>query len=352
MRDPDGLRYHESGVDIDASDELLRALAPAIARTRTDRVIRGVGHFGGFIRIGPGSENMTLVASIDGVGTKLKIAALAGDHRGVGHDIVNHCINDILAGGAHPICFLDYFATGQLDVKTATIVIEGIADACALHGIPLLGGETAEMPGIYSPGDYDVAGVVLGLVSSERIIDGTSIRPGDRLIGLPSSGFHTNGYSLIRAALGLNESADGARARLAEQLPWDAASSIGEALLEPHRSYFDTVSPLLDRELIHGMAHITGGGIAGNLSRIVPDGMTALVDTASWDVPRLTEYVAELGHISQEECYRVFNMGIGYIVVVRNDDTEMILDEIAGSMLIGEIRETSAAWPRVELSLG
>ena len=337
MAEFEGTTYAGSGVDIDAGDALLRALAPAIARTHPDRVLRGVGHFGGFYRIGPGDGGLTLVASIDGVGTKLKVAALANRHAGIGVDIVHHCVNDIIACGARPICFLDYFATGKLNVEVAQAVIGGIASACERLGIALIGGETAEMPGVYSGADYDVAGVILGLVQEDQIIDGTTIRSGDVLVGLPSDGFHTNGYSLIRAALGLNEQDGNARERLSEALPWDATTTIAEALLEPHRSYLEAVGGLVEQGAVQGMAHITGGGIAGNLSRIIPSDVTAIVDTSAWPEPRLMEYVAERGHVSVEERYRVFNMGIGFVLVSRPADASRLLEAMEGSRLIGEV---------------
>lgn len=336
-----GATYEAAGVDIDASDLLLKSIAPAIARTQSDRVLRGVGHFGGFYRIGPAGENLTLVASIDGVGTKLKIASLANQHSGIGHDIVNHCVNDILACGAKPICFLDYFATGHLNVEIAEAVIGGIAEACEIQNISLLGGETAEMPGVYRGDDYDVAGVVLGLVDQDRIIDGTSIRPGDVLVGLPSTGFHTNGYSLIRAVLGLNEDERSARDTLSRALPWDPMKTVASALLDPHQSYSDAAAVALKIGDVTGMAHITGGGIPGNLSRIVPDGMTAEIDTGSWEAPRLMTYIAELGHVAVEECYRVFNMGVGFILVSRPDRASELLKAIEGSKIIGEVQPSS-----------
>ncbi len=337
MAEFSGTTYAASGVDIDAGDALVRAIAPAIARTHNERVLRGVGHFGGFYRIGSGDDGLTLVASIDGVGTKLKVAALADRHEFIGHDIVHHSVNDIIACGARPICFLDYFAAGKLDVEVAATVIGGIAAACEALGVALIGGETAEMPGVYSGSDYDLAGVILGLVDQEHIVDGTTIRSGDVLIGLPSNGFHTNGYSLIRSVLGLNEDDGSAADRLSAALPWDETRTFAEALLEPHRSYLATVGEALEHGSVHGMAHITGGGIAGNLSRVIPSGLTAVVETSSWSVPRLMTYVAERGHIATEECYRVFNMGIGFVLVCRADGAHDLLDTLEGSVRIGEV---------------
>ena len=349
MTEFSGTTYAASGVDIDASEALLRALGPAIARTHSERVLRGVGHFGGFYRIGAGGDGLTLVASIDGVGTKLKVAALANQHAHIGYDIVHHCVNDIIACGARPICFLDYFATGALNVDVATAVIGGIASACEQLGIALIGGETAEMPGVYAGEEYDVAGVILGLVNQDAIIDGTTIRSGDVLVGLPSGGFHTNGYSLIRVALGLNEEDGSASERLSEALPWDATQTIAEALLTPHRNYLAAVSGALEQGSVQGMAHITGGGIAGNLSRIIPPDLTAIVDTSAWPIPRLMAYVAERGHVSIEECFRVFNMGVGFVLVSRSAGAARLLETIEGSLLIGEIVPATSE-ERVRLS--
>lgn len=335
----DGWDYQKSGVDLEASDNVIDGIKNAVESTFNPRVLRGLGHFGGFYRVGPAGDQATLVASIDGVGTKLKIAILARQHHSIGADIVNHCVNDILAGGARPLFFLDYFATGALDPEVAVEVVGGIASACRLAGIALLGGETAEMPGIYSNEDYDLAGVVVGIVDQNDIIDGSRIQPGDAIIGIPSSGFHTNGYSLIRAALGLNSDDDNARRRLQVPLPYDPSRTLAEALLEPHRGYESQIRLLLDQNLVRGMAHITGGGIGGNLGRIIPGDMSAEVDIQSWDIPPLFDFVAEIGNIPLEECFRVFNMGIGFIVVCSEADADAILNHIDGSRVIGKVAE-------------
>lgn len=338
-KDPAELDYRSAGVDIDAGDAVIAGIADAVRRTETPAVLGALGHFGGFFRIGPAGEGATLVASIDGVGTKLKVAILAGQHEGVGHDIVNHCVNDILACGARPLFFLDYFATAQLDPAVAVEVIGGIAGACEALGIALLGGETAEMPGIYHGDDYDLAGVIIGLVDEASIIDGHSVRAGDVVLGLPSSGFHTNGYSLIRTALRLNSDETSARTRLEEPLPFDRSKSLGEALLTPHRPYLEDVATVLSSGAINGMAHITGGGLAGNLGRVIPEGLRADVDTASWQTPEIFTYVAEVGHINEAECYRVFNMGIGFVLVVRESKANAIASQLEGATVIGRVVE-------------
>ncbi len=232
----------------------------------------------------------------------------------------------------------------------ASEVIGGIASACEQLGVALIGGETAEMPGIYGGHDYDVAGVILGLVDQDEIIDGTSIRSNDVLIGLSSAGFHTNGYSLIRAVLGLNEENGSVHERLSEALPWDESRTFAEALLEPHRNYLEAVSGALEQGHVTGMAHITGGGIAGNLGRIIPPGLTAVVETGTWSVPRLMSYVAERGHVALDECYRVFNMGVGFVLVSRPEGATQLLDSIEGSVLIGGV-ETSTSDERVQLRM-
>lgn len=338
--DQPGLSYREAGVDIDAGDAVVRGIVEAARRTHDERVLSGLGHFGGFYQIGPTAPGATLVSSIDGVGTKLKIASLAGQHDGIGYDIVNHCINDILACGARPLFFLDYFATGKLSLDVAVTVIEGIAEACARADVALLGGETAEMPGVYHGEDYDVAGVIVGMVNQDSLVDGSTVAGDDVLIGLPSNGFHTNGYSLVRAALNLKDG-ESSRSQLREPLPYGSGQTLAQALLEPHRSYGPAVAAVLKTRQVTAMAHITGGGIAGNLSRVIPDGLQAQIDTDTWETPRLMTYVAEAGNISESECYRAFNMGIGYIIVARPDGVEPILDALPDAIVIGQVAAAS-----------
>jgi len=333
------LSYQDAGVDIDAGDAVVRGIQSLATGTTNERVIHGLGHFGGFYRVGPVGASATLVASIDGVGTKLVVASMAGRHEHVGTDIVNHCVNDILACGAEPLFFLDYYGTGKLDPDAALVVIGGIASACQAHGIALLGGETAEMPGLYSGHDYDLVGAVVGMVDATRIVDGSAIREGDLLVGIPSDGFHTNGYSLVRTALGLNEP-DASRERLHEPAPFDATQSLADVLLRPHRSYRELIRQLVSENedsVVHGMAHITGGGLPGNVSRIVPDGLVAEIDLNAWDVPAMFDYVAESGHIAENECYRAFNMGIGFVIVVAPEHVEDVLRTVEDGVVIGRV---------------
>jgi len=331
------MSYRSAGVDIDAADSVVAGIRGLAARTHTDRVPTGLGHFGGFYRIGPAGPGATLVASIDGVGTKLKVATLAGHHAGIGADIVNHCINDIAACGATPLFFLDYFGTGKLNPEIAVSVIGGIAAACESAGVALIGGETAEMPGVYTGDDYDLVGTIVGIVDAESVVDGSDITAGHVLVGIPSSGFHTNGYSLIRAALGLNES-DATRERLAAPAPFEPSRSLAEVLLEPHRSYLPVVRQLQAEAQVSGMAHITGGGLPGNVSRIIPEGLVARIDTRTWQVPAPFSFVAEAGNVSDSECYRAFNMGIGYVVVCAPEDVPVVTRIATDAVVIGEIQ--------------
>jgi phosphoribosylformylglycinamidine cyclo-ligase len=339
--DDDGtMSYRSAGVDIDAADAVVAGIRGLAARTHTERVPKGLGHFGGFYRVGPAGPNATLVASIDGVGTKLKVASLAGRHDGIGADIVNHCLNDIAACGATPLFFLDYFGTGQLRPDIAVSVIGGIAAACEAAGVALIGGETAEMPGLYTGEDYDLVGTIVGIVESDAIVDGSTIEAGHVLVGIPSNGFHTNGYSLIRAALGLNES-DATRERLAAPAPFDASRSLAEVLLEPHRSYLPVVRQLLTETRVSGMAHITGGGLPGNVSRIIPVGLAARIDIGAWQVPAAFTFVAEAGNVAESECYRAFNMGVGYVVVCSAQDVAAVTRIAADAVVIGEVTQAS-----------
>lgn len=348
-RSNQSIDYRSAGVDIAAGDELVSSIGEAVRASHGPEVLRGLGHFGGFYKIGAVGEQATLVASIDGVGTKLRVALAAGKHDFIGHDIVNHCVNDILACGARPLFFLDYYATGRLDPATAATVVQGIAAACVQARIALLGGETAEMPGIYHGDDYDLAGVVVGMVEADGIVDGSNIQAGDTIVGLPSSGFHTNGYSLIRAAMGLNSGEAQAKARLMQPAPFDPGVTIGDLLLEPHRSYLDPVTKIVNTGLATGMAHITGGGIAGNLSRIVPEGLTARIDPGAWKTPEIFEFVAESGNVSREECFNVFNMGIGYIVVCRPENRNAVLEASDGGLEIGTV-DNEAGQQRVQIA--
>jgi phosphoribosylformylglycinamidine cyclo-ligase len=284
-----------------------------------------------------------LVASADGVGTKLKVAFLANRHDTIGEDLVNHCVNDILVQGATPLFFLDYFATGRLSPDVTVAVVEGLARACRANGCALLGGETAEMPGFYADGEYDLAGFVVGRVERSALVDGHAIRAGDVLIGLPSSGLHTNGYSLARRVV-----FDLMGLRVDSMLP-NLGRTVADVLLTPHRSYLATVRPLLDAGLVKGMAHITGGGITDNLPRVLPEGVGAVVRRGAWDVPAIFRLLGEAGRVPDEDMMRTFNMGIGLIVVVAPGHLDRTLGELraAGETSARVIGEADAGDRRV-----
>jgi phosphoribosylformylglycinamidine cyclo-ligase len=301
--------YHSSGVNIDAGNETVSRIKSLARGTFTRGVLSEIGSFGGLFALGErGYEDPVLVSSADGVGTKLKVAFLANRHDTVGVDLVNHCVNDILVQGAEPLFFLDYLATGRLRPDVAERIVSGMATACRDNGCALLGGETAEMPGFYADGEYDLAGFIVGAVERARIVDGSTLVPGDVLIGLPSTGLHTNGYSLARRILFEVE-------RLSvDSYVEDLGTTVGEALLVPHRSYRPAIQPLLDRQLAKGLAHITGGGITENLPRILPNGVGAQITRGGWDVPAIFQYLQRAGGVADAEMFRAFNMGIGMIV--------------------------------------
>ena len=301
--------YKASGVDIEAGDETVRRIKHLARSTFTSGVLSDIGSFGGLFRPDLSRyREPVLVSSADGVGTKLKVAFLMGVHGTVGADLVNHCVNDILVQGADPLFFLDYLATGRLSPAVAAEVVGGMARACHENGCALIGGETAEMPGFYADGEYDLAGFIVGIVDRALVIDGRELRPGDRLIGLPSTGLHTNGYSLARRIVFENLKLT------AESFVPELGETIGSALLRTHRSYLHAVRPLLGRRLIKGMAHITGGGIPGNLSRILAKGIGARIERCAWPVPPLFQFLQQSGGVSTDEMFRAFNMGIGLIL--------------------------------------
>jgi phosphoribosylformylglycinamidine cyclo-ligase len=329
--------YKASGVDIDAGNETVRRIRRLAHSTFTPGVLSEIGSFGGLFRLDPGRHrDPVLVSSADGVGTKLKVAFMSGRHDTVGVDLVNHCVNDILVQGAEPLFFLDYLATGRLQPDVAEAIIGGMAAACRENNCALLGGETAEMPGMYQNGEYDLAGFIVGVVDRERLINGRTVAVGDVLVGVPSSGLHTNGYSLARRIVfeELKLTVDSQVAELGR--------TVGEALLEPHRSYLHMVKPALDYGNIKAMAHITGGGITDNLPRVLPHGTAAVVDAASWVVPPLFRWLQESGRVPVEDMMRTFNMGIGLVIVVARDRAEPLIEELAArggreSKVIGEI---------------
>jgi phosphoribosylformylglycinamidine cyclo-ligase len=315
--------YKASGVDIDAGNEVVRRIRSLARGTFTDGVLSDIGSFGGLFHLDASrATDSVLVASADGVGTKLRVAFMAGSHRTIGVDLVNHCVNDILVQGAEPLFFLDYLATGRLDPDVAVQIIEGLAAACRQNGCALLGGETAEMPGFYKDGEYDVAGFIVGIVPRDRLIDGTRIVNGDALIGLPSSGLHTNGYSLARRI-----AFDVAGLDVHSPFPGSDVP-LGDALLVPHRSYLQVIRPLLASRAIKGMAHITGGGITENLPRILPSGTHALIDRAAWRVPPIFEWLQRAGDVPADDMLRTFNMGIGLIVAVGKEDAGRVVGDL------------------------
>ena len=301
--------YSRAGIDIDNKMAALRAVKKMVKSTVVPGQICEIGSFGGMFA-SPGRD-MALIASTDGVGTKLKVAVLAGRHDTIGQDIVNHCVNDILVHGARPLFFMDYFATAKFDAGTFKQVVAGLCKACRENGCALLGGETAEMPGLYPKGEYDLVGTIVGAVERKKIITGRNIRPGDLIIGLPSSGLHTNGYSLARKIIFEQE-----KLRPDDILP-GTGKRVGEILLAVHRSYLRPVSALMKMVKIQGMAHITGGGFRDNVPRILPGNVDAVFDLSSWTPSPVFKFFQERGKVSSEEMYRVFNMGIGLVVIIR-----------------------------------
>ncbi|HYT69281.1 MAG TPA: phosphoribosylformylglycinamidine cyclo-ligase [Vicinamibacterales bacterium] len=339
--------YKQSGVDIDAGNEVVRRIKRLARGTYTSGVLSELGSFGGLFGLGDRARrDPVLVSSADGVGTKLRVAFMTGVHTTIGADLVNHCVNDILVQGAEPLFFLDYLATGRLDPDVAVQIVEGLARACGENGCALLGGETAEMPGFYADGEYDVAGFIVGIVERDRLIDGRGIAPGDVLIGLPSSGLHTNGYSLARTI-----AFDRLKLGVHDRVP-ELGATVGEALLATHRSYRPVVRPLLESAVIKGMAHITGGGITDNLPRVLPRGSEAVVRLGSWEVPPLFQWLQRGGGVSREDMLRTFNMGIGMILVVGPGDADRVLSLLSSggesrARRIGVIAASSASEPRV-----
>jgi phosphoribosylformylglycinamidine cyclo-ligase len=330
--------YANAGVDIDAKANALASLQARIRATYGPNVLADIGHFGGIYAV-PGAGGIALVASIDGVGTKLKLAIAVGTpeaHAGIGRDIVHHCVNDILCCGARPIFFLDYLAVGASDPAMIAAIVGGVADACRAHEMALLGGETAELPGIYAAGDYDLAGCIVGSVARQHILDGRAVRDGDVLLGLPSAGLHTNGYSLARRAFGLDGPLETVHQRLAI-IPPGCAAPLGILLLAEHRSYAASLLPALDAGRIHALAHITGGGLVDNVPRVLPAHLAAQFDADRWEIPPLFTAIQEAAHVADAEMYRVFNMGIGMVAVVAPDQVDALRALIPDAMVIGAV---------------
>jgi phosphoribosylformylglycinamidine cyclo-ligase len=322
MSTPNPLTYRDAGVDIDAGDALVERIKPFAKRTLRPGVLAGIGGFGALFEVPKGYREPVLVSGTDGVGTKLKLAFELGRHDTIGIDLVAMSVNDILTLGAEPLFFLDYYGCGKLDVATAAEVVKGIAAGCERAGCALIGGETAEMPGMYAPGEYDLAGFAVGVVEKSRIIDGTSIAPGDVLLGLASDGVHSNGYSLVRRIIG-SRGVD-----LSEKLE---DRSLGDLLLAPTRIYVRSVLVAMRNVTIKGLAHITGGGLVGNVPRVLKDDLTARIDRSSWTLPPVFEWLQAQGSVTDEEMLRVFNCGIGMVVVVNAADAQRAAAALAGN---------------------
>ncbi|HKV09122.1 MAG TPA: phosphoribosylformylglycinamidine cyclo-ligase [Thermoanaerobaculia bacterium] len=331
--------YAAAGVDIDAQEKGLARVKKLAKSTFTPGVLTEIGSFGGLFR--PDLAGMTepvLVASADGVGTKLVVARMAGDYSSVGRDLVNHCVNDILVQGARPLFFMDYLGAGVLEPEKMVELVSGVADGCRENGCALLGGETAEMPGFYQPGDYELVGFIVGIVDRPKVLDGSRVATGDVLVGLPSSGLHTNGYSLARKIL-----FDKRGLGVDSKAPWERKKkTVGEVLLTPHLSYLKPIEPLLGHSALHGMAHITGGGLTDNLPRILPKGTHALIRVGSWPIPDLFHFLQEEGEVDAEEMFRVFNMGIGMVLAVAPSGLAEVLSLLRSvgqkSSLIGTVQ--------------
>lgn len=330
-----GLSYRDAGVDIDAAERAMGGIASMLRSTRTPGTLSDLGSFGGLFRVPAGYRSPVLVASTDGVGTKLKLAFLTGRHGTVGEDLVNHCVNDILVQGARPLFFLDYIGMGRLEPGTVEELVGGIARGCVANGCALLGGETAEMPDFYAVGEYDLAGTVVGIVEEELLLDGSAVTSGDVLIGLASSGLHTNGYSLARRVV-LE------RMGLSPDDPFPGEEeTVGDVLLRVHRSYLRSLLPLVEARRIRALAHVTGGGLIDNLPRVLPVNLDARIDTTSWEVPGVFEVLQREGGVERKEMFRAFNMGVGMVAVVERREADAVIEALGAAgekaWLIGEV---------------
>jgi phosphoribosylformylglycinamidine cyclo-ligase len=325
--------YAEAGVDIDVMMNSLKRIGKKVKATNTSGVVSELGSFGGLFK-SPGKENL-LVSSVDGVGTKLKVANMANKHNTVGQDLVNHCVNDILVQGAKPLFFLDYLGAAALEPKVFEDVVSGFCKACKENGAALLGGETAEMPGLYPNGEYDLVGTIVGTVERKKLITGKKIRKGDVLIGLPSTGLQTNGYSLARKVI-----FETAGKKLSDLVP-GTKTTFEKALLAIHKSYLNPVLAVMKKVNVHGMAHITGGGLYDNVPRVLPDNVDAQFDRSTWKTPAIFEFIEEAGKVDHEEMYRVFNMGIGYVLMVGKKDVEQTMKILKANkqraIIVGEV---------------
>ena len=323
----DALRYGSAGVDIDASNAARNRIRKLVESTFTKGVVGGFGGFGGMFRVPPNLDKPVLVSSADGVGTKIKVAIESGRHGTIGRDLVNHCVNDILVQGALPAFFLDYVAFGKLDPAVVEAVVAGVAAGCRENGCALIGGETAEMPGLYTPPDYDLAGFIVGYVEENRILGAHRVKPDDVLIGLPSSGLHTNGYSLARKIV-----TDRLKLRLSDQFP-GGGGAVADVLLAEHRSYLPALKPVLDR--IHAIAHITGGGLLENLDRALPQTLDAVISVSSWETPNVFRVLMDAGSVKPAEMFRTFNMGVGIVVICAPSDAKAVLSAASAAGVAG-----------------
>lgn len=315
--------YRDAGVDIDAGEETVRRIKPLVRRTFTPGVLTDIGAFGSFFELDLEKyRRPVLVSSVDGVGTKLKVAIMTGRHDTVGQDLVNHCVNDIAVCGAEPLYFLDYYATGKLNPDDAEAVVSGFARACEENGCALVGGETAEMPGLYAENDYDLAGTIVGVVEKDAIIDGSKVKKGDVLLGLPSTGLHTNGYSLARHVLLERFDVNDAPPEL-------NGSTLADVLLAVHRSYLRPIRALIDLGLAHGFSHITGGGIEGNTERVVPDGLSIQVDYNAWVRPPIFDLIQSTGNVPEGDMRRAFNLGVGLVSIVPEEKVDEAMRALA-----------------------
>jgi len=332
------ITYRDAGVDIDAMNETVGRIKDAVRSTYNANVLTDVGSFGGMFRLGDqGMRDPVLVSSIDSVGTKVKIATMMGRHESVGKDLVNHCVNDILVQGARPIFFLDYFATSKLEPRVAAEAVNGMSEACREAGCVLIGGEIAEMPGVYLDGEYDIAGCVVGIVDREKIIDGSKVMAGDVVVGLASSGLHTNGFSLARKVL-----LEMAGYSVQQYVP-ELGRVLGDALLEPHRCYVRPVLEVLSKYDVHAIAHITGGGFYDNIPRVLPPDCQVTLERRNWTAPPIFSLIQEKGNVEDVEMYRTFNMGIGLVLIVPREEAAQVacrLNELGEhAWLVGEVHK-------------
>ena len=338
-----GATYRDAGVDRAAAGRAVERIAALAAATHGPEVLGGVGGFGGLFELS-GYRRPVLVSGTDNVGTKLKIALAMRRFEGLGRDVVNACVNDVIVCGAKPLFFLDYIATGTLDPALAEEIVRGVAAACIENGCALVGGETSELPGLFAPGEFDLSGFAVGVVEKDAILDGAAIRPGDALIGLPSGGLHTNGFSLVRRIFDL----DSDPRALHDHVP-ALDATLGDALLAPHRAYYPLLAPVLPR--LKAMAHVTGGGLQGNVPRCLPVGTAARIRLDAWDVPPIFRLVQERGRVDDAEMYRVFNMGVGMVLVVAPDAVAAVQAAVPDAIVVGEVVPGDGG-PTVELCTG